>query len=260
MLDFDDILASCAAEIEHDPAFAASQRWLFRHLFVDEFQDATPLQLRLLRAWLGQRPDVTVVGDDAQAIYGFSGATAAPLAEFAQTFPGGRITNLRYNYRSTEAIVDAAEAALGPAAGPARDTPHAVRPPTRPPLVREFADDLEEAAVIADTCWHEFTGGVPQDQIAILVRTNAQLPLFETALKRRGVPYRVVGAPTFANRPDVAPLIDRMRRAERASPRTDFSVHLADVAADVDFAPDVDADIAEPAPRNARRRAKQSTA
>jgi DNA helicase II / ATP-dependent DNA helicase PcrA len=246
-LDFDDLLAHCADAIERDADFAAAQRWRFRHLFVDEFQDATPLQLRLLRAWLGPRPDLSVVGDDAQAIYALSGANAAPLAEFAQTFPGGRITNLRYNYRSTAAIVDAAEAALGPAAGPSRDTPRAVRPSDRPTVVRAFADDAEEAAVIADMCWHEFTGGVPQDQIAILVRTNAQLPLFETALKRRGVPFRVVGAPTFANRPDVAPLLDRMRRGERASPRIDFSVHLADVAADVDFAPDADTDTTEPA-------------
>ena len=135
-----------------------------------------------------------------------------------------------------------------------------MRPPTRPPIVREFDDDVEEAAVVADACWHEFTGGVPWDQMAVLFRTNAQSSLFETALTRRGVPFRVVGAPTFAARPEVAPLLDRMRRAERAPPRTDFSDHLADLAADVDFAPDVDADIAEPAPRNARRRAKQSTA
>src|SRR5204863_6187106 len=82
-LDFDDLLGWCADAIERDPDFAAAQRWRFRHLFVDEFQDATPLQIRLLRAWLGDRSDVCVVGDGAQAIYAFAGADASPLVDFA---------------------------------------------------------------------------------------------------------------------------------------------------------------------------------
>src|SRR5207244_861497 len=89
-LDFDDLLAGCADAIETDGTFAAAQRWRFRDLFVDEFQDATPLQMRLLRAWLAGRADLTVVGDVAQAIYGFAGADASPLAEFRAHFPGGR--------------------------------------------------------------------------------------------------------------------------------------------------------------------------
>jgi DNA helicase-2/ATP-dependent DNA helicase PcrA len=242
-LDFDDILGWCADAIERDADFAAAQRWRFRHLFVDEFQDATPLQIRLLRAWRGDRPDLCVVGDGAQAIYAFAGADASPLVDFARHFPGGRTVALTYNYRSTDAIVAIAEAALGPASGVERDPPRAVRPADRRVVIRAFEDDAEEAAAVADECWHEFTGGVPWHRMAVLFRTNAQSSLFEAALTRRGVPFRVPGASRFAARPAVRVLLDRLRDADRATPGRPFTEHLGDLAADVDADPDADAAI-----------------
>lgn len=241
-LDFDDLLAGCADAIETDGTFAAAQRWRFRDLFVDEFQDATPLQMRLLRAWLGGRHDLTVVGDVAQAIYGFAGADAAPLAEFRAHFPGGRTVALAYNYRSTAAIVAIGEAALGPAAGVERDPPRAVRPADQPATITVFDDDAHEAAAVADACYREFTGGVPWHRIGVLFRTNAQSSLFETAFARRGVPFRLAGAARFATRPVVRSLLDRLRTAERADPRRSFAEHLADLAADADADKDADTD------------------
>ncbi|MDQ1481841.1 MAG: ATP-dependent helicase UvrD/PcrA, partial [Actinomycetota bacterium] len=239
-LDFDDLLGWCADAIERDEDFAASQRWRFRHLFVDEFQDATPLQLRLLRAWLGDRPDLSVVGDGAQAIYAFAGADASPLVDFARHFPGGRTVALAYNYRSTDAIVAVAEAALGPASGVERDAPRAVRPADRRAEFHAFDDDAEEADAVADACWREFTGGVAWHRIAVLFRTNAQSALFEAALSRRGVPFRLTGAQRFAARPSVRALLDRLRDADRNLPGRPFSQHLSDLAADVDEEPGVD--------------------
>jgi len=151
-LDFDDLLGWCADAIETDDDFAAAQRWRFRHLFVDEFQDATPLQLRLLKAWLGDRSDLCVVGDGAQAIYAFAGGDASPLVDFARHFPGGRTVALTYNYRSTDAIVAVAEAALGPASGVERDAPRAVRPADRRAAIESFDDDGAEADAVADAC------------------------------------------------------------------------------------------------------------
>ena len=243
-LDFDDLLVGCADAIERDPDFAAAQRWRFRHLFVDEFQDATPLQTRLLRAWLGDRPDVCVVGDGAQAIYAFAGADASPLTQFARHFPGGRTIALVHNYRSTDAIVAVSEAALGPAAGVERDAPRAVRPAHRATTLVAFDDDAQEATRIAEACWHEFTNGVPWHRMAILFRTNAQSSLFETALARRGVPFRVTGAQRFAARPAVRVLLDRMRAAERDAPTRPFTEHLADLAADADATAEIDGDAA----------------
>jgi DNA helicase-2/ATP-dependent DNA helicase PcrA len=239
-LDFDDLLGWCADAIERDDDFAAAQRWRFRHFFVDEFQDATPLQLRLLRAWLGDRPDLCVVGDGAQAIYAFAGADASPLVDFARHFPGGRTLALTYNYRSTDAIVAVAEAALGPASGVERDAPRAVRPADRGTEIRAFDDDAAEAEAIADACWHEFTNGVAWHRIGVLFRTNAQSSLFEAALTRRGVPFRVTGAQRFAARPAVRVLLDRLREADRSAPGRPFTHHLGDLAADVDEESGVD--------------------
>jgi DNA helicase-2/ATP-dependent DNA helicase PcrA len=145
-----------------------------------------------------------------------------------------------HNYRSTDAIVAISEAALGPASGVERDAPRAVRPAQRAATLVAFDDDAQEATRIAEACWHEFTMGVPWDQMAILFRTNAQSSLFETALSRRGVPFCVTGAQRFSARPAVRVLLERMRDAERSAPGHSFAEHLADLAADVDAGPDAD--------------------
>ena len=98
------------------------QRWRFRHLFVDEFQDISPAQFRLVRAWLGDRTDLCVVGDPNQAIYGFAGADSDLLTAFPRHFPGARVVRLGCNYRSTPQVVDGRDRAprrrrLGPAPG-----------------------------------------------------------------------------------------------------------------------------------------------
>jgi DNA helicase-2/ATP-dependent DNA helicase PcrA len=232
LLDFDDVLSRCAASIAHDEEFAAGQRWRFRHLFVDEFQDATPLQLRLLRAWLGDTHDLTVVGDPAQAIYGFMGADAAPLLAFERTFPGGTTIVLDRNYRSTPAVVALAEVALGNAAGDRRSQPDAIRPDGAPPTVTGFDDDDAEARAIAEACWHAHADGVPWNRIAVLFRTNAQSSRFEGALTKRGVPFRIGEGQRFTARAPVRALLDELREAERTRPGLPFGQYLADLAAD----------------------------
>ena len=233
LVDFDDVLSRCADAISHDEEFAAGQRWRFRHLFVDEFQDATPLQLRLLRAWLGDSNELTVVGDPAQAIYGFTGADAAPLIAFEQTFPGGRAIALATNYRSTPAVVALAEVALGPAAGDSRRRPEAVRPHGAPPTITAYDHDDAEAGAVADACAQTHAFGVPWHRMAVLFRTNAQSSRFEAAFTRRGVPFRIGEGQRFANRPPVAALLRRLRDSERKLPGRPFAHHLADLASDL---------------------------
>jgi DNA helicase-2/ATP-dependent DNA helicase PcrA len=232
VLDFDDVLGRCAEAIERDDEFAATQRFRFRHLFVDEFQDATPRQLRLLRAWLGDRDDLAVVGDPAQAIYGFAGADASPLCDFGLVFPGGATVSLVRNYRSSEAVVGLAEAALGTASGVARAQPEAVRGGGAAPTFVAYDDDEAEAEAIAEGCRRTFRSGVPWHEIAVLFRTNAQCAPFEAALGRRLVPCRVAEGGRFATRPGGRALVDRLRKAERAAPERPLSDHLADLAAD----------------------------
>ncbi|MDQ1462279.1 MAG: ATP-dependent helicase UvrD/PcrA [Actinomycetota bacterium] len=232
VVDFDDVLGRCADAIAHDEEFAAGQRWRFRHLFVDEFQDATPLQLRLLRAWLGTTHDLTVVGDPAQAIYGFTGADATPLIAFERTFPGGTTIVLDRNYRSTPAVVALAEVALGNAAGDRRRQPEAIRPDGAPPTITGFDDDDAEAHAIAHACWHAHADGVPWNRIAVLFRTNAHSSRFETALTKRGVPFRIGEGQRFTARVPVRALLGELREAERTRPGLPFGQYLADLAAD----------------------------
>src|SRR3954469_14083076 len=104
LVDFDDLLFRTARAIEEDADFAAAQRWRFRHLFVDEFQDVNPVQFRLLMAWLGDRLDLCVVGDPNQAIYAWNGADASYLTNFRRHFPTAEVVRLDDNYRSSPEI------------------------------------------------------------------------------------------------------------------------------------------------------------
>lgn len=232
LIDFDDVLIRCADLIDRDEEFAAGQRWRFRHLFVDEFQDATPLQVRLLRAWLGGSNDLTVVGDPAQAIYAFTGADASPLRDFERAFPGGETITLTRNYRSTPDVVAIAEAALGTAAGAARVRPEAIRPTGAAPTVNAYPDDEAEARAVADACWHAHAQGVPWSRMGVLFRTNAQSSQFERAFTARQVPFRIGEQQRFAARPPVRALLDQMRDAERRLPGRAFEHYLADLAID----------------------------
>lgn len=237
--DFDDLLWWCADAIERDEVFAAAQRWRFRHLFVDEFQDATPLQVRLLRAWLGGRDDLCVVGDTAQAIYGFAGGDAAVLGSFDRHFPGGTTIRLTRNYRSTPQVVAASAAVLPPhdEGGDPSAPVRAVRPDGEPLRLTGYADDAAEAAAVAQACWRAFTHGVPWDRIAVLFRTNAQSAAFEAAFARRGIPFRVPRADRLLDRRAVRVLLDELREAERNAPGRPFADHLADLASATDDAP-----------------------
>jgi len=236
LIDFDDVLSRCADAMVRDEAFAAGQRWRFRHIFVDEFQDATPLQLRLLRAWLGDTNELTVVGDPAQAIYGFTGADASPLLQFARAFPGGSTVALGSNYRSIPGVVALAEIALGGAAG-VRRHPEAIRPDGEAPTITAFETDHDEARAVAEHAWKAHASGVPWRRMAVLFRTNAQSPRFEAAFARRGVPFRVGDDQRFSARPAVRALLDDLRSEERKAPGRPFAHLLADLAAGTDAMP-----------------------
>jgi len=125
VLDFEDLLVRCASELEDDPDFAASARWRLRHLFVDEYQDVNPAQVRLLDAWLGDSDDLCVVGDPDQAIYSWNGSDPRALVEFPLRYPGARVVRLAMNYRSTDTVLAVASSVLGAATVPAGPAPPA---------------------------------------------------------------------------------------------------------------------------------------
>jgi DNA helicase-2/ATP-dependent DNA helicase PcrA len=238
LVDFDDLISGCADALEHDADFAAAQRWRFRHLFVDEFQDASAAQFRLVRAWLGDRSDLCVVGDGDQAIYGFAGADSSYLVRFLrhfppEQFPAAGVVQLGSNYRSTPQVVAAAGAVLG-APGRRRPAVHATRPDGPVPEIAEFPSDDAEAAAVARAVRTLHEPGRRWSRIAVLYRVNAQSAAFEEALARAGVPFRVRGGGRFLDRPEVKVALDTLRAAARAAPSRRFAEHLTDFASDAD--------------------------
>lgn len=228
VIDFDDLLWWCGDALETDEEFASAQRWRFRHLFVDEFQDVSAAQLRVVRGWLGDRSDLTVVGDPDQAIFAFTGADPGSLTGFAGRFPGAKVLRLDRNYRSSPQVVAAAEALLADAGRP-RPVRTAVRSNGPPPVITAYDDDTAEAQGVAARLRELCTPSLGWSAFAVLYRTNAQSAAFEAAFAAAGIPTRVRGDARFLDRPEVRAAIDQLRAAATSSPGATFADHLGDL-------------------------------
>jgi DNA helicase-2/ATP-dependent DNA helicase PcrA len=214
-VDFDDLLWRCLHTIERDPAVAASTRWRFRHLFVDEFQDVNPLQHRLLEAWRGDRLDLCVVGDPNQAIYSWNGADPDLLVTFAERFPSAEVVVLDHNYRSTPEIVSVANAVLASAGHPSGGRVsltrlRSTRAEGRSPTETAYASDQHEARGVARLLLDRHGPGTAWSNQAVLFRTNAQAVQFEKALQAVKIPYRVRGRGAFIELPEVREALKSM--------------------------------------------------
>ncbi len=235
IVDFDDLLVMCVRALETDREFAARQRWRFRHLFVDEFQDVNPAQHRLLEGWLGlgefgdvgpgEAIDLCVVGDPNQAIYAWNGADPTFLTEFRSRHTNAQIVRLEDNYRSTPEILTVADAVLGP--GPRESRPLNPNRPSGPvPTVASYASDLEEAKAIARAIRDRHSSRTLWKNMAVLTRTNAQGLLFEEAFRAAGIPHRVRGGATFLNQSAVKEALNDLRRLPSDLP---FASRIADI-------------------------------
>ncbi len=187
VVDFDDLLILALQDLDDDPSYAEARRWVFQHLFVDEFQDVNRLQFDLLRAWLGDRSDLCAVGDPNQAIYSWNGADAAYIDRFGEWLPGATVLELTDNYRSTPQILAAGHAVLP--AGADRLTAHSLDGPR--PTITTHADDHDEAAAIARALRDAKGPETAWSSMAVLARTNAQAAKLAAALGRAGIPHRV---------------------------------------------------------------------
>jgi DNA helicase-2/ATP-dependent DNA helicase PcrA len=229
LFDFDDLIWQLGAALESDPDFATATRWRFRHFFVDEFQDVNPAQFRLLRAWLGTGDELCVVGDDDQAVYGFTGADASYLVGFAHHFPGAAAVRLEDNYRSTPQILAAANAVL-PGGLRTKKYLRATLADGPLPKVVAYPSDVEEARGVARALQDGHCPGVAWSSMAVLYRTNAQSAPFEAAMRAAGIPFRVRGARRFLERPDTLAALEELRRQAGAAPGLGFAAHLTGLA------------------------------
>jgi DNA helicase II / ATP-dependent DNA helicase PcrA len=219
-IDFEDMLVRMLEGFETHEDVAEEFRGQYRWFSVDEYQDTNPLQQALLEAWLGERRDLAVVGDEDQTIYTFTGATSEYLTGFGRRFPGARVVRLEDNYRSSPEVLALANRLLAatPGRGPgAGKRLVATRPSGPEPTVAAFESAEREVRALVSEVARLVRGGVDPDEVAALVRTNAQIPPLEEALAAAGIRYQVRGE-LFFRRTEVLRAIGVLRsRTARAA-------------------------------------------
>ncbi|MGA0064997.1 MAG: ATP-dependent helicase [Ilumatobacteraceae bacterium] len=189
LVDLDDLLIGTLTAMRERPNYAEAVRWRFRHIFVDEAQDMNPLQYALFDALRGGRPDVFVVGDPMQAIYGWNGAERRLFDELPDRIPGTTVVTLPNNYRCSPQVIDTAVAVSRHSGQSARVRP--VRRDGAPVRRFEYFDEADEArGVVAIISRHIERFGGHHDDFAVLARTNAQLEPVREELRRAGIPVR----------------------------------------------------------------------
>ncbi|WP_245727015.1 ATP-dependent DNA helicase UvrD2 [Streptomyces longwoodensis] len=218
VIDFEDVLLLTVAVLQDRQDIAEQVRSQYQHFVVDEYQDVSPLQQRLLELWLGDRDTLCVVGDASQTIYSFTGATPDHLLDFRTRHPGATVVKLVRDYRSTPQVVHLANGLLAQARGRAAD--HRLelvsqRAPGPEPVYAEYADEPAEAEGAARRIRDLLDAGVPASEIAVLFRTNGQSETYEQALADAGIPYQLRGAERFFDRPEVRKAGIALRGAAR---------------------------------------------
>jgi DNA helicase-2/ATP-dependent DNA helicase PcrA len=221
-MDFEDVLLACAGMIEAEPRVAAAGREQYRHFTVDEFQDVSPLQNRLLELWLGDRRDLCVVGDASQTIYSFAGAEQRFLLEFERHHPDATVVRLETNYRSQAPILVAANALMKGRPGALELTPAREQFGADAPTVTAFDSERAEAEGIAHSISAQIADGVSPADIAVLYRAHAQSAALQQALAAEGIATTVLGGTRFFAMPEVRQAILALRAAAVAPSEQDF--------------------------------------
>jgi DNA helicase-2/ATP-dependent DNA helicase PcrA len=210
-MDFEDVLLLTTAMLEEEREVRERVQDQYRYLTVDEYQDISPLQQRLINAWLGNRQEICVVGDPAQTIYSFAGATSSFLTTFTSRFPDAEVIRLTSGYRSTPEITFAANSLLRSAT--MGQELNAQNDHGDKPAVLAYNDESSEIAGIVSDMTTLLKSGVPPQEIAVLARTNAQLNSLERAMNGAKLPYQVRSTERFFDRPDVREFLKGVRTA-----------------------------------------------
>ncbi|TDX23345.1 ATP-dependent DNA helicase UvrD [Modicisalibacter xianhensis] len=203
LVDFGELLLRSLELLRDNPRLLAHYRERFAHLLVDEFQDTNTLQYAWLKLLAGDSAGLTVVGDDDQSIYGWRGARVENIRRFEQEFDKTRTVRLEQNYRSTSAILDAANALISHNAGRMGKELWTAGAKGEPISVYAGFNDLDEARFIVDTIKEKVDEGFNRREIAILYRSNAQSRVIEETLIRQGMPYRIYGGQRFYERLEI---------------------------------------------------------
>jgi DNA helicase-2/ATP-dependent DNA helicase PcrA len=210
-IDFEDVLLLTTAMIEEEREVRERVQDQYRFFTVDEYQDISPLQQRLINAWLGSREELCVVGDPAQTIYSFAGATPVFLNSFTQRFPEAEVVRLTTGYRSTPEIIFTANSILRK--GAMGNELVAINDHGSKPTINAYNDEQAEIAGIVRDITKLISEGTPAQEIAVLARTNNQLNGLEKAMNSAGLPYQVRNTERFFDRKEVRDFLKQVRTA-----------------------------------------------
>ena len=210
-MDFEDVLLLTAAMLEEEREVRERVQDQYRYFTIDEYQDISPLQQRVINSWLGSRQEICVVGDPAQTIYSFAGATPVFLNTFTQRFPDAEVIRLTSGYRSTPEITLMANTVLRSASMGQElvaQNEHGAKP-----TVAAYKDESAEIAGVVKDIGTLLSEGAPAQEVAILARTNNQLNSIEKAIAAAGLPYQVRNNERFFDRTDVREFLKGVRTA-----------------------------------------------
>jgi DNA helicase-2/ATP-dependent DNA helicase PcrA len=210
-IDFEDVLLLTVGMLEEEREVRDRIRDQYRYFTVDEYQDVSPLQQRLLDLWLGKRDDICVVGDPAQTIYSFAGATPAFLLNFTNKYPQAEVIRLSSGYRSTPEIINTANSILRNA-----NLGHELDPINshgEKPKAIAFNSEKHEAQELVELIKQDIANGIASYEIAVLARTNSQLENLESTLSEAGIENQIRSAERFFNRVEVKEIIKAIRSA-----------------------------------------------
>jgi DNA helicase-2/ATP-dependent DNA helicase PcrA len=210
-LDFDDLIVRTIDLLERDKATREKYQQKFEYVLVDEYQDVNAAQYRLIALLAAHHGNVTVVGDDDQSIYSWRGSDYRMILRFEEDFPGAKIFKLEENYRSTQRILDAANALVANNRTRAPKKLFTRRTEGEPITLYPAATERDEARYVVEKVKQLVRDGSAYRDFLVLYRTNAQSRVFEEALLAEGIPYRVVGGVGFYARAEIKDVIAYLR-------------------------------------------------
>jgi len=202
-MDFDDLLVRAVNVLELFPEVRERYSTAFRDVLVDEYQDTNHVQYRWLQLLAGEHRNLAVVGDPDQAIFGFRGADIRNIIEFTEDFPDAHVVKLEENYRSTQTILDAANAVIANNRARASKSLWSDLGYGDPIKVRELEDEHAEARFVTGEIQRLADEGVSRSEVAVFYRTNAQSRVLEDTLVRAEIPYQVIGGTKFYERAEI---------------------------------------------------------
>jgi DNA helicase-2/ATP-dependent DNA helicase PcrA len=212
-VDFDDLLVLPVRLLAENPAELEKYRRKFRYVLVDEYQDTNRAQYQFVKLLAGGHGNLCVVGDDDQSIYGWRGADIRNILDFNKDFPEAHVVRLEENYRSTPEVLDLANVVISANKGRMGKTLRATHRSGERVTAARCLDERDEADFIVEelAARRAQSSSLTLRDVAILYRTNAQSRAIEEALRKRAIPYRIVGAVRFYDRREIRDLMSYLK-------------------------------------------------